>query len=308
MNKIKLPSIYSQWDERWAKDILGNNSPNTPYNIYNYGCLITCLAMAVEYYGKQETPRDMNEDLKDGGGFYKNTGFYNWGSASRIFSQIKEEKHVVTPYPLSDEQMQEINSALDVGYPVMVQLDSNPKTVEMDMHFVLFIGYNPDNENDYLIADPLGGKEKSLKSYLGWFRPSARKTIESYTILSGKVLNNLELRDMIIDFDDPEGKRRSVFWYVKAWFDQKSDKSEQKRYFELKLLEKDKAFSKNNLLLDEAVKEITRKEHKIQKLNSEIVELKSKNSRLIDQNASLYEVVDLIKMVLTKISLLPKKK
>jgi hypothetical protein len=50
---------------------------------------------------------------------------------------------------------------------------------------VLVVGYNPNDENDMTIFDPLGGKLRSLKDYLGWFKPSARNTIEKYLIYEG---------------------------------------------------------------------------------------------------------------------------
>lgn len=307
MAKIKLPVIYSQWDNKWAKEILGYNSQNSGFDLYNYGCLITCLAMALEYYGKPETPKDINEDLKDSNGFAKDSGDYVWGSAQKIFKQIENEEHIVTPYPLTDDQMSEINKALDYGFPVLVQVDYNPKTVKPDQHFVLLIGRNPNDENDYTVADPLGGVERSLKHYLGWFRPSARKTIESYTVLEGKVPASNALKDQVIDFDDPEGKRRSVMWYVTAWFDQKVDKNNQKKEFEDKLNKKDEAFSQNATLLNAATQEVARKETKIQQLTARVQNLEAENSRLVDQNSALFGIVDLIKIALNKINLLPKK-
>jgi len=307
MNKIKLPTIYSQWDSRWSKEILGYSPTNSVFDIYNYGCLITCLAMTLEYYGKKETPRDINEDLKDGSGFAVGSGNYVWGTTQKLFNQLKSEKHVVTPYPLSDEQVNEIKQSLDNGYPVLIQLDYNPQTVKLDMHFVLAIGYNPTDENDFTIIDPLGGIERSLKHYLGWFRPSARRTIESYTILEGIVPAVAVLKETVIDFDDMEGKRRTVGWYVNAWFDQKTDKANQKTEYETKLKDKDSLFSQNATMLSEATRELTRKEGKIQELAGRIKTLEETNARLVDQNASLYEIVDLVKMVLSKINLLPKK-
>lgn len=306
MNEIKIPTVYSQWDTRWAKDILGNNPPNSEFDLYNYGCLITCLAMALEYYGKEETPRDLNEDLKDGDGFHGNTGLYNWGSVQRIFKQIEQEFHVITPSKLTDDQIGDIKGALDLGYPVMLQIDVNPKTVKMDMHFVLAIAYDHKDENNFTILDPLGGVKKSLKSYLGWFKPSARNTIESYTILAGDVIKDKELKDTLIDFDDPEGKRRTVLWYVKAWFDQKTEKAEQKDAYEVKLLAKDKAFGEANEIAILAQKEIIRKETELQKLLLKVKALSDENARLIDQNASLFGFVDLIRMALNKLNLTPK--
>jgi len=180
--KLNIPVIYSQWDSRWASILLGFSTIATS-NIYNYGCLITCLAIVARYFGKQVTPADINDKLKEKKGFKGN--LYLWGFLTQVFPDIKEIK-TETPDLLTDAQIGEIKGAIDSGYPVMVQIDVNPRTVEADMHFVLITGYNPSDENDFTIADPLGGLFRSLKDYLGWFRPSARKTIERYVIYEGK--------------------------------------------------------------------------------------------------------------------------
>lgn len=186
MTTLTLPVLYSQQDGRWANVLLGFNT-SQPYNFYNYACLITCLAMIARYYGKDDSPVTINDKLKalQPAGFVSG-GNYVWGSFQRQYGDIKENR-TTTPDALTDEQMGEIRTAIDAGYPVMVQLDYNPKTVEYDMHFVLLVGYNINDENDFTIADPIGGRVHSLKDYLGWFRPSARNTIEQYIIFKGKV-------------------------------------------------------------------------------------------------------------------------
>jgi len=171
-------------DNRWGSALLGFNT-DPRYNIHNYGCLLVCLAIVACYHGKNVTPKDMNELLKDVGGF-SNGGCYNWGAISKIFKDI-EERWVGTPRPLTDSQMDSIKEALDSGFPVIAQLDYNPRTAKLDMHYVLFIGYNPEDENDFTIVDPLGGKVVSLKKYLGWWRPNARRTIEQFIIYEGAV-------------------------------------------------------------------------------------------------------------------------
>lgn len=186
--RINLPINFSQWDNRWASLLLGFNT-NTAYNFYNYACLITCLAMIARYYGHDDTPITINDKLKAlgvGKGFQAGDGNYVHGGFNRIYSAVAE-KRTVCPLPLTDEQLNEIRTALDNGYPVMVQLDYDPKDVDLDSHFVLLIDYNPSDENDLTILDPLGGVQKSLKAYLGWFRPSARKTVEQYIIFTGKI-------------------------------------------------------------------------------------------------------------------------
>lgn len=182
---IKLPFVFSQQDSRWANSLLGFNT-NSVYNFYNYACLITCLAMLSKYYGKDENPQTINDKLKTVNGFVAGGGDYIYGGIIKLFGDIKE-RVTITPNALTDAQIGEIKTALDAGYPVMVQLDYNPRTVDLDSHFVLLVDYDPADENNFTIADPIGGKLQSIKAYLGWFRPSVRKTIEKYIIYTGQV-------------------------------------------------------------------------------------------------------------------------
>lgn len=182
--RLTLPQVYSQWDGRWNTNFLGFNTAN-PYNIHNYGCLITCLAMVSKYYGYDDTPATINKDLKDANGFVGG-GLYVWGKYPAIRKNVKETS-VTTPEPLTDTQYNTIKEALSKGYPVMLQIDYNPSTAPTDMHYVLCIGFDEGDENNLTIADPLGGVVRSLKDYLKGFRPSMRKSIEQFVIYEGKV-------------------------------------------------------------------------------------------------------------------------
>lgn len=182
--KVVLPTLYSQWDPRWSQDKIGSDVGQND-NLYNYGCIITCLAMVCKYYGKDEDPGTLNKKLKDAGAF-TNSDLYTPGGLTKIYKVIKEDR-TATPSLLTDAQVGQIRSSLDAGFPVIIGIDYNPKTVEYDSHFVLVVDYNPADENDLTIADPLGGKLHSLKDYLGWFKPNSRNTIESYSIFSGSV-------------------------------------------------------------------------------------------------------------------------
>lgn len=187
MPSITLPVVYSQWDSRWSNLLLGFNT-QLPYNFYNFACLICCLAMVAQYYGKDWNPIKINEDLKKMGaglGFAAGSGNYIPGGFNRLFGDITETR-TLTPSRMTDQQIGEIKSSIDAGHPVMIQIDVNPRTVQNDTHFVLITGYNPGEENDFTIADPLGGKIRSLKDYLGWFFPNARDTIFQYTRYTGK--------------------------------------------------------------------------------------------------------------------------
>ncbi len=184
--RINLPNLFNQMDSRWGSKLLGFNK-DPKYNFYNFACLICCEAMVSLYYGKDETPVTINDKLKalgPGAGFVAGSGNYVWQAISKLHPEIKE-RVVTAPAPLTDGQLGEIKSNLDNGHPVMLQIDVNPRTVENDTHYVLAVDYNPNDENDLTIADPLGGQARSLKEYLGWYRPSARKTIEKYILFNG---------------------------------------------------------------------------------------------------------------------------
>jgi hypothetical protein len=183
---IKLPVIYSQRDPRWANYVLGLNS-NAVYSIGNYGCLIASLAMICDYEGRQETPESLNLHLQQMvNGFSAGTGYYSWGALPRLFSEISE-KVTWTPDLLTDAQMAAIKADIDAENPVMLQIDFNPATPGPENHFVVAVGYNPADENDITIADPWTGTEHSLKDYLGQAEPTARRTIQSFTVYAGPV-------------------------------------------------------------------------------------------------------------------------
>lgn len=188
--RVNLPLIYKQTDPRWGNVLLGFGTDPSD-NLYNFGCVVTCLTMTACYYGRNETPPTINQKLKDKNAFTSATpngpkDLYVPGGLSKVFTDIKETR-TVTPSKLTDGQVADIKNALDQHYPVMIGLDYNPKTPLADYHFVLIVDYNPNDENDFTIADPLTGGTRSLKDYLGWYKPSARNTIESYVVFSGKV-------------------------------------------------------------------------------------------------------------------------
>lgn len=186
---LALPKIYSQLDKRWKDTLIGNSETD---RIKDYGCLITCLSMVAYYFGFRYKPHEINKKLLEVKGFAGSR--YKWGSLARICSNLKEY-YRRTNYRLSDEDISRIKNAIDRGSPVMVWLDYNPRTIKSDMHWVVVTGYNPQDENDFTIADPLGGKIKSMKKYLGWFRQDARKTIEAYVIYDMEERNTICIKE-----------------------------------------------------------------------------------------------------------------
>jgi len=167
----------SQRDSEWKDELLGFNT-NPKYSIGNYGCLITSLAMTANWYGRRTNPSKINQKLKDVSGF-ANGGFYIWGSITKIYPEIIGKRRI-TREPLTDYQMGEIKNWLDSGHPVMLHLDMYPETAPVNMHWVLAVGYNKDDEDDIKIADPWTGNIRSLQDYLGTFAKNARQAVEGY--------------------------------------------------------------------------------------------------------------------------------
>jgi hypothetical protein len=211
MRKLNLNTLFSQRDGRWGNILLGFNT-NPSYNIANYGCLVTCLAMISNYYGKGDNPLTINEKIKQVNGFVSG-GNYVWGSLTKFYGDI-QEKLTNTPQKLTDAQINEIKQAIDAGYPVMFQIDFNPETAPTDMHYVLCVGYDESDENNFQIADPWTGQIHSLKDYLRGTRPSARITIEQYIIYQGPVPKP---GDYFLGID--LNNKESVKICVQAWKD-----------------------------------------------------------------------------------------
>jgi len=174
-----MDNIYpqSQRDIKWRSKLLGFNTASA-YSIGSYGCLISCISMVINHFdGKVvENPLTINDKLKSVNGFIGG-GLYVWGSISKVFPNIKEVV-VNTPLRLNDAQMKLLHDSLDVGNPVMLQVDFNPETAPTDMHYVLAVDWDKGDEDNIFIVDPWTGEFTSLKTYTGKFRTSARQAIE----------------------------------------------------------------------------------------------------------------------------------
>ena len=203
-----------QRDPKWASEILGFNKDT--YTIGGYGCLITSICVACNYYGKSETPLTINKKLKDAKGFAANNGFYIWGAIEKVFPDINEEWLGKFPDPLTNTQMDAIKTALKNGYPVMVEIDFQPETAKPDMHFVLLIGYDANDEDNLTMMDPWTGSIGSLKMYLKASKPTARKSIEQIVIYKGQIpqIPDENLEDKISELQDQLAKalQRASDW------------------------------------------------------------------------------------------------
>jgi hypothetical protein len=77
-----ITKLYSQTDSRWAKELLGNNT-DKPFNIGNYGCVITAYANMLVAVTSDTgfTPEFINNWMKTHGGFMPSGGLFIWNVA-----------------------------------------------------------------------------------------------------------------------------------------------------------------------------------------------------------------------------------
>ncbi len=175
---IALP-LFSQRDDRWKSKKLGTSL----LTLGTSGCLVTCLAMACKYYGKETDPSKVNDDLIRVNGF-ANQNLYIWESINKVYSDISEPKRVQTPNAVTSAQFADIRNEIDNNRPVIVEVDFVPATASVDMHFVVIIGYtkNDNGTYTYMVADPWYGDTSSLNRY---GKPEV--TIQRYVFTFGAI-------------------------------------------------------------------------------------------------------------------------
>jgi len=176
---INLP-LFSQRDDLWKLKKLGNSS----LTIGAAGCLLTCLAMVSKYYGHETTPDQLNQDLLRVNGYALDSAtgkldLYIWNSITKVYSDVTEPKMVMTPQAVTSTQFSEIDTELEAGRPVIIEVDFNPGTVAIEMHFIVIVG--KDINGNYIVADPWYG---DVGANLGRYgKPSV--TIQRYIFTFG---------------------------------------------------------------------------------------------------------------------------
>src|ERR1035437_766439 len=156
--KLKVGTLFSQRDPRWASIILGNNT-QAQYNIGMYGCLITALAMYLN-----DQPNNINQKLKDNGGFSQGSGDFVWSKCTALGLNQTYLSPRYDGIPVTAQGLQKMKDLLDSGLPLLAELDFNPATDGEEMHFALVIGYDGDQ---FFIDDPWTGQQVSLDVYGG---------------------------------------------------------------------------------------------------------------------------------------------
>ena len=135
---------FSQQDPLWKKDILGFGDPED--TIGYVGCALTSVAMLLSGHGYPETPKTLNQKLKNVNGFV--SAAIRWSAVSQVYPNMTVRSNIsctTSPAPL-----ELVDAAIARGQPAIVQVDSSPAS-GIQTHWVVVYGRKGD---DYLILDP----------------------------------------------------------------------------------------------------------------------------------------------------------
>ena len=134
----------SQQDPKWKQDILGFGDPED--TIGYVGCALTSVAMLLNGHGYAETPKTLNQKLKNVQGFV--SAAIRWNAVSQVYPNVTVKSNIsctTSPAPL-----ELIDAAIAAGQPAIVQVDSSPAD-GIQTHWVVVYDKKGD---DYLILDP----------------------------------------------------------------------------------------------------------------------------------------------------------
>jgi hypothetical protein len=134
----------SQQDPQWKKDILGFGDPGD--TIGYVGCALTSVAMLLSGHGYTETPKSLNEKLRNVNGFV--SAGIRWGAVSQVYPNVTLKAFI--PCSTSAAPLAQIDAALAAGQPAIVQVDRSPAE-GIQTHWVVLYGKKGD---DYLMLDP----------------------------------------------------------------------------------------------------------------------------------------------------------
>lgn len=134
----------SQQDPQWKNDLLGFGDPGD--TIGYVGCALTATAMLLSGHGYAETPKTLNDKLKNVGGFVSSA--IVWGAVSKIHPNVTLKAFI--PCSTSDAPLAQIDAAIAAGQPAIVQVDTSPAS-GIQTHWVVLYARKGD---DYLMLDP----------------------------------------------------------------------------------------------------------------------------------------------------------
>lgn len=154
---------FSQNDARWKNVLLGFSNWE---KLGPYGCLVASMANVAQAQGSNVTPADINNLLKQKGGFVRDSygqvadSFYEALGYLNLHSHFVERKewpaNKVAPFSYFD-----VRSSTTTE--IIIKLDYHPERAGIQSHFCRVIGLNAA-KNDIEIVDSWDGKRKWLSS------------------------------------------------------------------------------------------------------------------------------------------------
>jgi len=172
------PPVFGQRDPQWAADPLGTSG----VSIGGYGCAITCVAMVLQAFGLDETPRTVNQALTQRNG-YHNQNLIIWEAVQRIWPSVSFEGRsdfINTPAPV-----EQIDAELAMLRPVIAWLDFSHQP-GLQQHFVLLVERNTSSDVvDWFCHDPWHGDRVSVVERYHQYNPARPWLMTGSGILLG---------------------------------------------------------------------------------------------------------------------------
>jgi hypothetical protein len=129
--------MYLQTDPRWNVEVVGGSEGT----LANVGCTLCCLAMGLDRFACQFTPKQLNEALKRHDG-YTWRGLIRWEAIRRVTNGR------VTILVVDKPSHAQIDTSLKNGSPLITKILLKNGLY----HWVLIVGKEGTN---YLVRDPL---------------------------------------------------------------------------------------------------------------------------------------------------------
>jgi hypothetical protein len=173
-------TAYNQRDDRWHTEKIGTGS----VDLGNAGCLVSVMASLCTYYGHPETPSTLNKKLSkiiNGQPVgYASQNMYKWyEGVPKLYPDIKCVGLYSVPDPLTAGQEAIIDDELKNNRPVVCEVDFNPYTAVVDMHWVLIYD---KKDGVYQVMDPWDGKFKAITTY-----GTQKITIQYFVLHTGTI-------------------------------------------------------------------------------------------------------------------------
>ncbi|HEX9061689.1 MAG TPA: stalk domain-containing protein [Clostridia bacterium] len=135
--RLNVPTFVQHF-EPWKDQKYGFGNRTIEYA----GCALTSLSMLLKFYGVDTNPADLNQWLKNNGGFAGSESI-SWSKAAQYGSSIQ---YIGMFNYTGDANLQQIKNEIDNGYPVIAKM-----SYQGTYHYVLICGYN---DNTFYINDP----------------------------------------------------------------------------------------------------------------------------------------------------------